>query len=246
MVAIPPNIAQVKYSVSVIRMEAFGQLMATSKLQAPISAPHYGETQACCQFSQWTGVTEGQTTSLIQGGIAWSGFHQPKLPASNVGGFSLFVEFVPSSTNRGSGPVFLSPPSWMNGVLNQIIGVSTQIAANCAGGDLWYQFWKVGSSQTSQSIKCANTGIEDTAWYIFETPTSSTCNTGGYAGTCQIPAFSPTLTQTGNICESTCRNINSNTNPIAAFFISHNSADTATSAIPGNGNSWAESYLSSV
>lgn len=216
---------------------------AYGNVQAPVAInPPNGQTAACCRFAQWTGLTNGLTGSLTQGGWAWTGFNQPALPNSNSYGFALFVEY-------GSGnPVYISPPSWMNGVKGQTIFLQTFADASCSqnGDDIFYQWWEVGSYVTSQVITgCIAHNSLDHAWFVFESP-SKCSGAGCYDGTFQIPSFSST-SWTGNICPftGTCRNINSYADPIQAYYIQHNSIDTATSAIQGGGNAWTESYVSS-
>jgi hypothetical protein len=225
----------------------YGNIQIPSTISSPT-----GATAACCQFAEWTGVSSTASgNNLVQGGIAWTGDNQGSLPQSNSEGFSLFTEYVPSGSNTGTGPQFFPPPSWMDGVQGQTILMTTKPDANCSskgvqsGNVVWVQFWQDGSMSTAQSIQCLSPSTENYGWYIFETPNQSSCTSGGFRGYCEIPKFS-TISFTGNICnQATCRNINSNSDPIQGYYIGHNSVDTATSSIPSGGNSWTETWLSS-
>jgi len=237
--------------------KVYGNVQVPDGTFAPPNPP--GAVNACCAFAEWTGVQSGTGSSaccLTQGGVQWSGVNYPPLPDANGLGFTLFVEYVPSPSNLGTGPVYLAPPSWMNGVAGQTITMTTEVFQNCGSGGLtndWWQFWQMGSSSTAQEIICSNLS-DNYGLYILETPYNpSRCSTanGGYPpGLCVLPRYTygggNSIGFTGNICYNLdCRNINSNADPLIQDSIAHNSQDTSTSNIPGGGNSWTETWLSS-
>lgn len=167
------------------------------EIPASITAPPAGETHACCQFVQWTGTTETQSGyQLTQGGVWWTGFNQPIKSTANSYGFSLFVEYVPSPSNPGSGPQFYTPPSWMGNVQGETIFMETEPPSTCSNGsgDLWYQFWNYGSNWMSQQIECIPHSSQSWGWFVFESPFDDVnCANGGYYAAghyfCQIPEF---------------------------------------------------------
>jgi len=231
-----------QYYSSNIVSQAYGNVVVPSTISAPSGATH-----ACCEFAEWTGVTFAEGSgNFVQGGIAYAGFNQV-ISNANSNGFALFVESPPSAAT------YISAPSWMNGVKGQTITLYTNSNGNCAtGGLIWLQEWKDGSSSTSQSMGCSG-GNDYYGWYIFESPngcTGSGCfnfTSGGQKYSLfQLPDFS-SVGFTGNICGAafTCRNINSNSDPIYQLDIYHNSQDTSTSTISSGGNSWTESWVSS-
>jgi hypothetical protein len=224
---------------------AYGNVQVPSTISKPS-----GATAACCTFAQWTGVTNTTNTMLVQGGTLWSGFNLTASPKANSKGFVLFVEYVPSPTNGGSGPTFISPPSWMNGVQGQTINMTTKTTSNCVPsgggtGDQWSEIWTIGSSSTMQGIQCVGTSTENYGWYVLESPQGCSGNSNGcYYGYYQLPDFS-TVTYTSYICDnSNCAGIGTNYNPTSGYYIQHNSQDTSTSSISG-GTTWTESWLSS-
>jgi len=234
--------------------EAYGNIQVPNHLDDP--APS-GDTGGCCAFAEWTGVanSSGGGSYLTQGGIAWAGDHW-SVPDANSNGYSLFTEEVTSSScGSPCAPSYLSPPSWMSGVSGQDITMETGVNANCgSNGDGWYQFWTLGSDNTSQSIACLATLSMNYGAYIFEAPasicgSSGTYNSGGFHF-CQIPEFNDSgsaLTYTGNICNhgGTCRGINTNTDAVTGYYIYQGTQDTTTSSISG-GTSWTETWDTSI
>lgn len=216
--------------------EVYGNI----QIPGTISKPSTGcSTSACAVFGSWTGVSvDGSGANLTQGGISWFGFNVTP-PSNNRNGFSLFVQRLPNS------PTFITPPSgWI--LSGNTVNMTTEPMANCANtGDDWYQFWKLGGSSTSQAIGCDSPTNIYYGWYIFESPAGCS-GSGCYSGLYQIPEVS-SMSFTGNICNNvgTCRNINSNSDPIQGYYIQHNSQDTSTGTISSGGNSWTESWLSS-
>lgn len=236
-----------------------GRVYGNVSVPSSITSPN-GANKACCQFAQWIGVANGTGgTALVQGGIAWSGFSQPALQDHNSNNFSLFVEYVPGGS-ASPGPVtFLSPPSWMNGVMDQNIMLDLYPNGNCGptgAGDAWFMYWQEGSDYTYQVVHCAKYQSETYGWYVFESPATSSagsCYDGGYKyGSyylCQIPKVPTGLSYTGNICDEesggTCRGINTNSDPVQGYYMEHTTKDMSTSSITG-GNSWDENYIAST
>lgn len=218
---------------------ALSEVYGNIQIPSTISRPSSGcKGVACAAFGEWTGVSiNSGGTNLTQGGISWAGFNVTP-PSNNNNGFSLFVERLP-----GAATFFTPPSGWT--VQGNTINMTSEPFANCAnGGDLWYEVWKLGTSSTTQSIGCDSPSGNYYGWYIFEAPAGCS-GTGCYSGYYQIPQVS-SMGFTGNICNSaTCRNINSNSDPIQGYYIQHNSQDTSTGTIASGGNSWTESWLSS-
>ncbi len=219
-------------------------------VEGTLQVPSYqntpnGANSACCVFGEWTGASNDQyaSSALVQGGMAWSGINLAQLPNALSNGYVLWTEYLPNP------PVYYTPPSWMNGVQGQTINLSTQPYDSCSPGNLWYaQLWNLGSNWSTQFVKCDSV-VEQYAWYVFESPPSPSCSSGGYNGYCQIPAI-PNLGYTGQICLTngmqSCRNINSYSNPIQGYYIVHTQVDLGNGDIPGGGAAWTMDYRSSL
>ncbi len=218
--------------------KAYGNIQISSSISAPS-----GATSSCCLIGEWTGVasSENGTKNLTQGGIF--------VKFDNLGYWSwgtpwaFFTEYFPTQTTAH----VIQPPSWFTG-LGQTVSMTTEPLANCPNGtDNWYEVWSSGGSSTSQGIGCRSTSSITWSEYELESPAGCSGRGGNYNGFCQLPQFS-SVGFTGNICPATsgtCRNINSNSNPILSQYIQHNNQDTSTSSISSGGNSWTESWLSS-
>ena len=210
------------------------------------------ETTACCALFQWVGMANasGGTSYLIQGGTDFFCCHLTIPSEANSNNMSLFYEFVQCST-CSSTATFVAPPSWMNGVVGDTIDMQVYPNSSCAGGgNYYYMFWTYGSNTMSQSIKCEK-DQPTFGEFIAEAPLDTQCSSQGYNGYCQLPAFSfsgSALSYTGMFCptSSTCRNINSNADPLTGYYIDQNGyIDTTTSGISSGGNSFTVKWDSS-
>ena len=235
-------------------------IAAQGNIQIPNTISEPTGDDACCQFAEWTGVSDSGSQSgqnanvLIQGGVTWCGSWSCGL-TSMPSGFNLVTEKTSATGTGEVGPTYFTPPSWMNGVSGQTIKMTTQIVTDyCAPGGavsyLWDQFWQIGSSSTSQTIYCDNlTQYAITyGWYIFESPGDCGTLPGSYDGYCEIPQFSYNgnpLAFSGYICGqyNDCpRPINTNYDQVNGYYIQHRNVDTGTSQIGSDGASWTEWY----
>ncbi len=234
--------------------EAYGNLQVPNNF-AEHSALGSEETGACCALFQWVGVANasGGSSYLVQGGVDFICCHLPIPSEANSENLSLWTEFAKCSSCSSSA-TFIQPYSWMSGVGGTTIDTQIYPNANCgAGGDLWYIFWSYNGNNAAQSIECMR-DLPTYGLYITEAPANNAYCTAGYYVNpnyyCQIPEFTygtSGLSLTGNICDgSGCENLNINSNPITQYYISQGTQDTTTSNIPASGNSWTETWDSSL
>ncbi len=221
---------------------SIGKVYGNIQIPSTIAAPS-GATSSCCLLGEWTGVASSAngTLNLTQGGIFVKfdnlGYWNWSTP------WAFFTEYFPTQTHA----IIYQPPSWFTGS-GQTVNMTTEPLANCPNGtNNWYEIWSSGGSSTSKGIGCRSTSSITWAESELESPGGCSGRNGNYNGFCQLPQFS-NVGFTGNICPAisgTCRNINSNYDPIIGQYIQHNSQDTSTSSISSGGNSWTESWLSS-
>jgi hypothetical protein len=223
-------------------ISSVGKTYGNIQIPSSMSAPS-GASSSCCAVAEWTGVAsnENGTKNLTQGGII-AKFDNLKYWNWSTP-WAFFTEYFPTQNTIH----VIKPPSWFTG-LGQTVNMTIEPLANCPNGtNDWYEVWSSGGSSTSQGIGCRSTSSMIWSEYELESPGSCSGTGGNYNGYCQLPQFS-SVEFTGNICPATsgtCRNINSNSNPIFSQYIEHNNQDTSTSSISSGGNSWTEGWLSS-